>query len=409
MARTTATSRVDLLDRQLGGGANQSGGRAYNERLVLSLIRRVGALPKAELARLTGLSPQTVTLIVNRFESDGMLVRRSSQRGRVGQPAVPYALNAEAAFSIGVKIGRRSVELALVDFVGKIRRRARRNYPYPTPDAVIAFAASEIRRLRRSLSPAARKLITGVGVAMPSHIWQWCDVMDAPEHALVAWRHIDIQAAIEEAVNLPVIVSNDATAACGAELFRGDSAQGIDFAYLFVGWFIGGGLVLDGSLYPGRSANAGALGSMPVTTADGSTQLLRVASLHRLEQILCERGLDPAPILDVDGDWSALSAPLESWMAEAAPCVAQAIAGVLCVLDMPSVVIDAAMPPGVRDRLVAETCFAFARMDRQGLSPVQITPGRVGPDARLLGASLLPILANFARSSDVLFKASARH
>ena len=46
-------------------GTNQIGVRLYNERLVLSLIRQHKSLPKADIARLTGLSPQTISLIMN--------------------------------------------------------------------------------------------------------------------------------------------------------------------------------------------------------------------------------------------------------------------------------------------------------------------------------------------------------
>ena len=56
-------------------GSNQSGMRAYNERLVLSLIRQTGALAKAEIARRTGLSAQTVSVIMRALEADGLLLR----------------------------------------------------------------------------------------------------------------------------------------------------------------------------------------------------------------------------------------------------------------------------------------------------------------------------------------------
>jgi len=50
---------VDARPSQLRRGTNPSGVRLYNERLVLSLIRHYGALPKADIARQTGLSPPT--------------------------------------------------------------------------------------------------------------------------------------------------------------------------------------------------------------------------------------------------------------------------------------------------------------------------------------------------------------
>jgi len=71
-------------------GTNQTGVRLYNERLVLSLIRRHGELPKADIARMTGLSPQTISIITNALEADGLLLRGKPLRGKVGQPLVPY-------------------------------------------------------------------------------------------------------------------------------------------------------------------------------------------------------------------------------------------------------------------------------------------------------------------------------
>ena len=52
-------------------GSNQAGMRAHNERLVLSLIRRHGATAKADIARATGLSAQTVSVIMRALEADG--------------------------------------------------------------------------------------------------------------------------------------------------------------------------------------------------------------------------------------------------------------------------------------------------------------------------------------------------
>src|SRR5690606_23077600 len=105
----------------LGKGTRQSGVRVYNERLVLSLIRQLGALPKAAIARSTGLSPPTVSAIVGQLEADGLLIRNAPQRGRVGQPSVPVSLNPDGAFSVGVKIGRRRCDVVLMDFVGGVR------------------------------------------------------------------------------------------------------------------------------------------------------------------------------------------------------------------------------------------------------------------------------------------------
>ena len=87
-------------------GSNQVGMRQFNERVVLQAIRQNGSLPKADLARLTSLTAQTIGLITARLEHDGLLIRNARVRGRIGQPSVPLALNPDGAFAIGVNIGR---------------------------------------------------------------------------------------------------------------------------------------------------------------------------------------------------------------------------------------------------------------------------------------------------------------
>src|SRR3546814_14915375 len=73
----------------LTGGANQVRVRAYNERLVLSLVRLHGSLSKADITRRSGLSAQTVSVIMRSLEKEGLLLRGEPVRGKVGPPSVP--------------------------------------------------------------------------------------------------------------------------------------------------------------------------------------------------------------------------------------------------------------------------------------------------------------------------------
>ncbi|MFZ1470820.1 MAG: winged helix-turn-helix domain-containing protein, partial [Paracoccaceae bacterium] len=142
-------------------GTNQSGMRAHNERLVLSLVRRHAALAKTDIARMAGLSAQTVSVIMRALEGDGLLLRGDPVRGRVGQPSVPMSLAPEGAFFFGLKVGRRSADLILVDFLGQVRAARRQVYRYPTPDAVTGFVAAALPELEATLPKALRGRIMG--------------------------------------------------------------------------------------------------------------------------------------------------------------------------------------------------------------------------------------------------------
>ena len=102
-----------------------------------------------------------------------------------------------------------------------------------------------------------------------------------------------------------------------------------------------------------------------------------------------------------------MGAALDDWIGTAAQAIATAAAGVACVLDTSTVVIDGAMPPEVRARLVAAVRAALAHVDMQGISPFDVMEGTIGFDARAMGAASLPLFENFMINRNLLFKEQA--
>ena len=373
-------------------GSNQSGMRAHNERMVLSLVRQQGALAKSEIARISGLSAQTVSVIMRALEQDGLLLRGAPVRGRIGQPSVPMSLAADGAFFLGLKIGRRSVDLVLVDFLGGVRASERQVYRYPTPGAVVGFVTAALPKLMARLPIALRDRISGMGVAMPFQLWSWVDAIGAPQSEMDAWRVRDIQAELTAAIGMPVYIQNDATSACGAELVFGTGERPKDFLYVYFGYFIGGGLVLNGQLFLGRTGNAAGLGPMPVPGVDGRMRrLLSVASLSTLADAIEAAGGVSAGLWERPDHWEVNEAVLSDWMNAAAEGLASAILSAATLLELEAVVIDGWMPEAVRSAVTSRTQAAFNRLDLAGVTPPQIREGTVGAQARSLGAAAVPL------------------
>jgi predicted NBD/HSP70 family sugar kinase len=386
-------------------GTTQVGVRLYNERLVLSLIRRHGMLPKAELARLTGLSAQTTSVIVRQLEKDGLVIKGEPQRGKVGQPLVPFALNPDGAFSIGLKVGRRSGDLMLIDLAGKPRGMVHQPYHFPTPQEFLEFARDGMVKLLHEFTPAMRKRISGLGIAAPFELWNWEAEVGAPHDVLESWRGFDLMGELAKLFDFPVFPCNDATAACAAELLFGNGQRAAEFAYFYVGYFIGGGLVLNGALVQGRNGNAGAFGSILVPkVGGGAQQLIQCASLYLLETSLNRSGQNASILWQENEDWSPIGKALDEWLNQASSGLAAAILSVAAVTECAEVIIDGAMPPAVRAKLVMATQQALQRLNQNGISPFQLREGGIGRGARALGAASLPLFANFIIDRDVFFK-----
>lgn len=377
-------------------GSNQSGVRAHNERLVLSLLRRDGPLAKAEIARLTGLSAQTVSVIMRGLETEEMLLRGTPRRGKVGQPSVPMRLNPDGAFFFGVTVGRRYVHVVLVDMLGQIRSAARRVHDYPDFDAVQDFVADSTAQIAAGLTERDRARLAGLGLAVPTRLWDWAEPLGVASEALAAWRDREIGAELQARTGFDTYVRNDASSACAAEMVFGTAAGAAALMHIYIAYFIGGGLILDGHLFIGHTGNAGAIGSMPIPQPDGRTrQLLESSSLINLSRRLERAGKSIEPLWQFPLDWSYAEPEIDAWIAEIAPGIAHAISVTTTVIDIETVLIDGHMPESVRARVVAEVGRRLDAHDFAGIARPDLREGSVGVHARSLGAASLPLADRF--------------
>jgi predicted NBD/HSP70 family sugar kinase len=388
----------------------------FNERIVLQAIRSHGPLPKSEVARLTRLSTQTASLIVDRLIDEGLLVRGTRMRvqGRMGQPSVPISLCEDGAFSIGVKVGRRSLDVLTMDFAGRVRSREVVDYAYPDPRTLFPVLGEKLARVSAALGDDARKVV-GIGVAAPLWLGGWHDFLDTPPEVVAAWNEIDIRAGVEALTALPVEFAKDTTAACAAELLMGQGRGLRDFLYLFIGTFIGGGLVIDGRLHAGPTGNAGAVGSFPLaggpvgggadSFAGGhARQLLNAASVHVLEKLFIDAGAPGSAAHDQRALSAELRALCEPWLAGACPALATTIAMSSALLDLEAIVIDGEMDRGLLREVIRQTGLAMDRIDWQGMARPRLVEGLIGADARAMGGAILPLYAHFAPKHELFLK-----
>ncbi|WP_235971767.1 ROK family transcriptional regulator [Azohydromonas caseinilytica] len=405
---------TDLLDRSAPAprlkprGSSQGGLRQYNERVVLHAIRLHGALPGADLARLTGLTAQTVSQISKRLLEEGLLVKGEPVRGKVGQPSVPLGLRPDGAFAVGVHVGRRSLDLVLVDFVGAVRERWTLEHDFPDPETVLAEIERRLKSIRRKLGPEGSERITAIGLAAPQSMGGWASLLGVDPAQAARWSGIELHEEVARRTGLPVQALKDTAAACVSELVAGRGHSVHSFLYLFVDTLIGGGLVLDSRLRAGLHGNAGAVGSLPLGLAGAGAsmpaQLLSVASLLGLEQRWRQAGL----AADALAQGQALQAPwrehTEAWLQQAGRAIAMAANAATCLLDLEGVIVDGAFDRELLQALLRAVEQAMALYSWEGVARPQLAAGTIGADARAIGAALLPLYANFAPDRDLFLK-----
>lgn len=382
--------------RSISAGLSQKGVSNHNERLLLTLLQRHGNMPASDLAKLSGLSAPAVSAILKRLESNGLLMRGIPVRGKVGKPSVPMMLSPDGVLSFGVKIGRRSADLLLMDITGGVRHHMHLKYDTPDVDDVFAFISQGINQIIARVGPELAERICGIGVAAPFEMWNWTDHNTANAKLFHAWKDINIAQEIGRFSRLPVSLVNDATAACQAEHVFGRGKEFRDYAYFYLGAFIGGGIVLNHSVFEGRQGNAGALGSLPSVSPLGeSKQLVDMASIHLLEARLREVDIDPDVIWQVPQDWSGISRYVDLWLGQTAQELAKACLATCSVIDFEAILIDGAMPDDVRQVLVERVQRYLVNQDTRGLLPPRIECGSIGINARAIGAACGPIQSGY--------------
>ena len=387
-----------------GKGSNSARIRQYNERAVLTQMRRLGTATKREIAEAAGLSPQAVVAIV-----DGLmrrkLVRKEGRRvGGVGQPSLTYAINPGGAYSIGVKIGRRSLDMLLVDFDGSIIHHIRETYGLPVPGDVWALIDRSLPELIGRLGPDNRLRLCGIGAVAPSFMWEWGKELGMPNEISQQWRGADLLGELRRLTSWPVYTERNGPAAAIAELAFGMGKNLQNFLYVFVGTFVAGGLILHGSYEAGIHGNAGSIASLPVppSTLDSAPRsegpfevLLNRASINSLLRHLRHHGHDHASTSDLWQSSGQVQRLVQEWMDDCAEALAHAILTVIGVVDIEAVIIGGEMPRSVAEAIVGAASDRINTNPQPGVYLPDITSGTLGTEAVAIGAAILPFHAIF--------------
>lgn len=398
-----ANSRTESDAPQHKTGTNHKDLRNYNERLIIDTIRLIGEVSKADLAKITKLSAQTATIIVNKLLDDDLLRKMESVKGKVGQPRTPITLNPNGAFSFGVKVGRRSVDILLLDFTHSIIEKRNLRYDYPEPDIVLNWVTKSIKEIAGNLPKANHSRILGVGLAQPFELENWNEIVGAPEGKLESWRGFDLRLEIEKIIKLPTYFLNDASSACMAEISQTSENSESTFFYVYIGTFVGGGIAINGKLFEGSRGNAGAIASLPLACSDrdqgaSSTQINHISSFNSLDLWASEQGYSPV-VFAMDPLTPDVETEFAKWCDSAANGLAMAIVSAQAFFDLDFVVIDGNLPTHLLTRVVKATSEAINKYDLRGIDTPTIKPGQLGNDARAFGAALLPLRATFGLES----------
>jgi len=295
--------------------------------------------------------------------------------------------------TLALDVGGTKIAAGLVDRVGQLVHQARK----PTPDGDAEAVWAVVDALIEEALTAARGMVRGVGVGSAGPIDLAAGTVSPIN--IESWRAFPLLGRIARAVpNAPVRLAGDGLCMALGEQWRG-AGRGARFLLgMVVSTGIGGGLVLDGGPYDGRTGNAGHVGHVvvdqdgPPCACGGHGCAEAIASGPRMAQWARDNGWRAGPQADakeladaaVAGDPVALRA-----FRRGATAIAAMIASVAAVCDLDLVVVGGGVAKSgpllfdpVRDAL-----RRHARLDY--LRELKVLPAELGGDAGLIGAAAL--------------------
>ncbi|KKB86034.1 hypothetical protein VW29_04700 [Devosia limi DSM 17137] len=389
---SSATNNFDPIAR----GVAQSGVRIANERAVLTLVALVPGLSNADLARRSGLGPQTTSRIVSDLEERGLIKRGEVLRGRRGQPATPLFIDPEGAYAIGVEIGWRHCKVVLIDIAARLLASIHRAYDYPDAQTIFGDIAADIATLTSSMTPQQRSRLVAIGVASPTAIDRGMDRVGAPAEQRELWKGTDVRAALARATGMNTVWFNDGNAACWGEIVAHPAPRPAGFAYFQVSTFIGAGIVSGQGLWEGPTGNAADLGAIVVPGDDGKPAFVHfVASIAAFESRLIEAGLVVPPDSPVTWDWAALEPHVTDWLDSAGRALAAAVVSTQAMIELDKTIIDGVMPRPIVERLLERIQVHLDALPTLTVGKPTIAIGHLGAAAAAMGAAHLPLYQRF--------------
>ena len=241
--------------------------REGNRQRVIATLRRQGAASRAEIARITGLSRSTVSVVVADLISQGLAQEQDETvrpSGGTGRPGVAVTLDPSAGAALGIDIGRGGVRAVVTDLAhATLADTSVSAQIEAQPYGTVIGSAVDIAQAALAQAGVPADRVVGAAVAVPSPVDPESGVVgaEAGVPSLAGQRPGPI---LEERLGLRVSVENDANLCALAETMWG-AARGHDtLVYMKLSEGIGAGLIISGRLHRGLHGAAGEIGHMPV-------------------------------------------------------------------------------------------------------------------------------------------------
>ncbi|MFW6090336.1 MAG: ROK family protein [Actinomycetota bacterium] len=231
--------------------------RLANRRRLLAVLQDGRSVSQAELARLTGLAPATVSGLVRTLSAEGeLVVSEGIANGR--RSSMVELSPKRRRYGIGIDLGRTHVRVIAGTDAGEVLAEVVADLPERHRAGTTIDAITSLVGAAQQQAGLADDQVAGIAMGVPAPLDVATGVV-TEEALLPDWAGIALHERLHAALGRPVAVDNDANLGAVA-LARRLDADSVVFVKVASG--IGAGVALGGRLWRGHSGTVGELGHL---------------------------------------------------------------------------------------------------------------------------------------------------
>jgi len=312
----------------------------YNRGLLIKLIYTRGPISRADLTKITKLSPTTVGRIIGSLIEEQLVIEVGTSDPAIGRKAKLLNINGDGRYSIGIDVDLYRISAGLVDLKGNVIAKE----TFPMPDSITIESISELINTAISsiftLTNTPNKVI-GVGISIPGNV-QWPEgiINLSPQFG---WENVDLKSYLNHYLNRNIYIDNNVKATAAAEILYGYGKSYPNFVILHVGSGIGSAVIMNNDICRGSNGLFGEIGHMTIQPTG------RLCSCGRhgcLQSVACMAALEEMaeiPFPEIIENAKNGDSYCSSLLTEATNQISMLISNIVNMYDPPLILLSGEM------------------------------------------------------------------
>lgn len=238
-----------------------------NRALILNILRKAPT-SRADIAKRTGLSKSSVTMITNALIDEGQVREIGTDCSSVGRKPILLDIEKNFRFAGGVVLHRNEVTVCLTNLRMEVLLSETEDIKsFSSADAIIDFAAAAFLKLVKQANFPLEKCI-GIGISSPGPLdWKNGVILSPPELSVL--KNTAVTEKIRQRTGVKnVVLENNAVLLAMRENLLPENENFVSFISVIISHGIGSAIVTDGKIYRGAGGFSGEIGHIGVV-ADG--------------------------------------------------------------------------------------------------------------------------------------------